>query len=584
MARRIEVEIVGDSRSLERSFDRSSRSARKFNQDLSRSSRTGTASFVALGRAGSRVGAGFAAIGGVGVGLGLKSSISAASDLSEQMSKTGVVFDESAQQIKDWSETTADAFGISQRQALATASSFGALFAPLGIVGPEAAKQAQALTELGADLASFYNTDVQAALDAIRSGIVGEAEPLRQYGALLSETRVQQQAMAETGKRNASALTAQEKALARISLIFQDTAQAQGDFARTSEGLANQTRIFKANIDELATTLGQVLVPGINTALGAFNNLLGALKQRPEIGIRPGERLETTLVPDLAKQIQQMRKAGRTGAEIIATLRRRLGGRGPRVDELIAEAFQFVTGVNPKLRARIKKSAEAIAKAANEEIVKAARRGPTAEQRNTWFDAMISRQLDRVQDLSLRRQLARLRTIAQEIRARLAVTRDTTRRLTLEDRLLDVLRQQRSVQEQIGDQVRAANEALKDRAEAIKSAVLDRLQRRQTDILNKRALADAREQLRIARQIGGPKGIQEATRALQDVRFDILRARIEAAPATLTAGGRFQLGNVITINIHGITDPEAVARRVDAILRRRRRRTTTQQRGPVAAH
>ena len=209
-------------------------------------------------------------------------------------------------------------------------------------------------------------------------------------------------------------------------------------------------------------------------------------------------------------------------------------------------------------------------------------RGVTAGQRNQWFDANLARQLDRLQDLGLRKQLARLRQLAAEVKARLAVTRDATRRLTLEDTLLGILRQQRAVQADIVDNIRAANDALKDRADAIKSAVLDRLQARQTDILNKRALADAKEQLRIARQIGGPQGIKGAMRGLQDVQFDIMRARLEAAPATLTPTGRFQLGNVVTINVHGVTDPAAVARQVTEILKKRSRRTTTQIR-PTAA-
>ena len=95
------------------------------------------------------------------------------------------------------------------------------------------------------------------------------------------------------------------------------------------------------------------------------------------------------------------------------------------------------------------------------------------------------------------------------------------------------------MQEQIGDQIKAANEALKERADAIKSAVLEKLQRRQTDILNKRALADAKEQLRIARQIGGPKGIQAARqRPPGRPASNMLQARVQAAPATLSKGGR----------------------------------------------
>jgi hypothetical protein len=199
------------------------------------------------------------------------------------MSKTRVVFGDSADDIIAWSQTAATAMGQSQRQALGTANSFGALFRPLGLTGKTAAEQSKRLTQLGADLASFYNTDVQSALDAIRSGVVGESEPLRKYGVLLSETRVQQEALNETGKKNAKQLTAQEKAIARVTLIFKDSAVAQGDFARTSGGLANQLRIAGAHIDDLQTQIGQLLIPAVTDAVNKFNDWISNTENQQRV-------------------------------------------------------------------------------------------------------------------------------------------------------------------------------------------------------------------------------------------------------------------------------------------------------------
>ena len=154
-------------------------------------------------------------------------------------------------------------------------------------------------------------------------------------------------------------------------------------------------------------------------------------------------------------------------------------------------------------------------------------------------------------------------------------------RLTITTNIANTEKEIAGIYEDQAAKIKAANEELKNRAEAIKSAVIERLQRRQTDVLNKRALADAKEQMRIARQLGGPAGIQMAARELQDVRFDIMRARLEAAPATLTKGGQFTMAGVV-ININGITDPDQVAAKVAAILKRRNRHTTTQTRGPGA--
>ena len=164
-------------------------------------------------------------------------------------------------------------------------------------------------------------------------------------------------------------------------------------------------------------------------------------------------------------------------------------------------------------------------------------KGITAAQRNQWFDAKIARELNRLQDLGLRGQLARLRAVAQEVRQRLTVTKDATYRLTLEDQLLDIYREQRSVQEQITAAVQEANAALKERAAAIKNAVLEKLQRRQTSILNQRAIAEAKEQLQDRPPAGWRHHRRQAT-AWPTPASNRLQAKLEAAPARLTAGGR----------------------------------------------
>ena len=134
----------------------------------------------------------------------------------------------------------------------------------------------------------------------------------------------------------------------------------------------------------------------------------------------------------------------------------------------------------------------------------------------------------------------------------------------------------------ITDQIKEANQALKDRADAIKSAVLDRLQRQQQRVDNQRAIQDAKDQLRLALALGGPKGIEAAKRALSDAQRQALITRLEGAKPSLTRGGQFALGNIITINIHGITDPDKVAKAVVAAINKRGRHTTSNSRGPGA--
>jgi hypothetical protein len=268
MARKLVVEIVGDARSLERTLGRATRSTKGFERGIL----SGTAGVAGFRHSLGAMTAGF--LGGVGVVSVLKDAEEASTNLHEQITKSDVVFGQSAKAVQAWSQTTVGSMGLAEDQALQTASSFGALLKPLGFSADVAAEQSERLTQLGADLASFYNTDVQDALDAISSGLVGQSRPLRRYGALLDATRVTQEALTESGKSSTKELTNQDKVLARLTLLFRDTNQAQGDFLRTSEGLANQERIFSANVRQLETAIGEALHPAVLEIVQSMNEWL----------------------------------------------------------------------------------------------------------------------------------------------------------------------------------------------------------------------------------------------------------------------------------------------------------------------
>lgn len=415
MSRKLIVEIVGDSSSLEKAFKRSERSAQKFQRTMTKTDNVMTRKRRLPG-GGARLGGGIGIRGGagllasVGVTAELKRSVSAASDLEQQIGKTNVVFGKSGAAVNDWAKTLANSFGLSTREALTFASTFGSLFQPLGIVGDQAAKQSEKLTELGADLASFYNTNVADALAAIRSGIVGEAEPLRSYGVLLSETRVQQEALVETGKKNVSNLTDQEKVLARITLIYKDSKVAQGDFARTSDQAAQQMKILQANVANLEAELGATLLPTLNKVVTALNEFFVAASGGAAEGSVKGQGVETTLVPLISKRIDAAKKAGQSGKEILANLRKWLGD-SQKANDLIAEGFLFSR--NAKLRARLR----AQAKAAKEGDVAAATGGggpDKAARARLRRAAEAFRELRRARRVRLRQAAEAARTAVED--------------------------------------------------------------------------------------------------------------------------------------------------------------------------
>lgn len=211
-------------------------------------------------------------------------SIDAASDLNESASKSRVVFGDASRGIEEWSDTTASSMGISKRAALEAGSTFGNFFTGLGRGEAEAANMSKRMVGLAADLASFNNLDPTDVLDKLRAGLSGEAEPLRRVGVFLTEAKVKAKAM-ELGLADANGEVDEgAKVMARYQLILDSTSNAQGDFARTADGLANSQRTVNAQLEDGQAALGQKLLPAqlsvtraqldLFTALGAFGDAL----------------------------------------------------------------------------------------------------------------------------------------------------------------------------------------------------------------------------------------------------------------------------------------------------------------------
>jgi hypothetical protein len=271
---------------------------------------------LAAGGVGAIVSGFQGAIGAVG-GL-----VAQASDLNEQLSRSQQIFGAASESVQRFAQTSGQSLGIARAEALQMAGNFGQLLRTSGLTEDAAADMSQRLLRLGADLASFNNLEVGDSLAKLRSGLAGEAEPLRELGVLLSEDAVQAEALslglvqgavdatkaraaaaalteaqvkynAVAREANATAaqreraaaavqtaeaalnkvlagsipaLTEAQKVQARYSLILKQTATAQGDFARTSTSLANAQRIIRASWTDLSATLGTAFLPAVARA------------------------------------------------------------------------------------------------------------------------------------------------------------------------------------------------------------------------------------------------------------------------------------------------------------------------------
>lgn len=201
-------------------------------------------------------------------------SIKAASDLDESANKAKVVFGEAIGVIDDLAKTSAQNLGISKQQAYESAGTFGNLFVAMGITQDKAAGMSTGILKLAADLASFNNIKPEEALDKLRAGLVGETEPLRTLGVNLSAAAVEARAMGMAHKNSAAQLTTADKAMASYAIILEQTQTAQGDFARTSDGLANSQRILKAEIANQSAEIGAALLPAYSQMLNIVGQLV----------------------------------------------------------------------------------------------------------------------------------------------------------------------------------------------------------------------------------------------------------------------------------------------------------------------
>ncbi|MBT9255372.1 hypothetical protein KMZ30_07275 [Phycicoccus sp. KQZ13P-1] len=271
------------------------------------------------------------AVGGLVAGLEpligfLGDSVQAASDLNETVSKAKVIYGDAADQMMTWAEGASKAAGLSKQAALDTASSFADMFLQLGFASSKAVDMSTDVVQLAADLGSFNNLDTDDVLERIAGGFRGEYDALQKLIPNISAARVESEAMnlglvkntvssrelararerqslaekaytkavSEHGKSSDQArraaltlstaedgvakaakgakgdITAQAKAQAVLSILHKDGSRAAGDFARTSDGLANRQKILTAEMENAKTEIGDALLPVMNELAGWF--------------------------------------------------------------------------------------------------------------------------------------------------------------------------------------------------------------------------------------------------------------------------------------------------------------------------
>ena len=205
-----------------------------------------------------------------GVGNFVKESITAASDLEESLNAVSVAYGAASESVVALGEDASSRLGVTQADFNASAVRFSAFAERVVGEGGNVAGFVDDVTTRAADFASVFNIDVSEALEVFQSGLSGEAEPLKRFGINLLDSEVQAYALREGLIGVGEQMTEDEKTQARYGLLMESTAKTQGDFANTSDGLANSQRILQAQFKGIQAQVGGPL-------LGAFAELTQGL-------------------------------------------------------------------------------------------------------------------------------------------------------------------------------------------------------------------------------------------------------------------------------------------------------------------
>ena len=211
-----------------------------------------------------------------------RGAVNAASDLAESANAVSVSFGDAADRILKLGENAAEAVGLSAKDFNGFAVQFAGFTKQLTTADKDIVDVTDELTVRIADFASVMNLDVPDAATKFQSALAGSTEPMRAFGIDVSAAAVQTYALENGITDNAKAMTEAEKVQARYGLIMEQTAQMSGDFANTSDGLANSQRILAAELENAKATIGEALVPALEAIMGAVNPVLEAFTALPK--------------------------------------------------------------------------------------------------------------------------------------------------------------------------------------------------------------------------------------------------------------------------------------------------------------
>ena len=203
-----------------------------------------------------------------------KQCVELASNLNEVQNVVDVTFKTMSAQVDEWAKNAASSFGLSQTMAKRYVGTFGSMAEAFGFTEKEAYDMSTALTGLAGDVASFYNISQDEAYTKLKSVFSGETETLKELGIVMTQNALDAYALANGYGKVTKDMSEQEKVALRLAFVQQQLSNATGDFSRTSQSWANQTRLLALNFDSLRATIGQSLIAALLPVVKVMNGII----------------------------------------------------------------------------------------------------------------------------------------------------------------------------------------------------------------------------------------------------------------------------------------------------------------------
>lgn len=206
-----------------------------------------------------------------------KECVALGSDLAEVQNVVDVTFTTMSDKVNEFAKNAMTSAGLSETMAKRYVGTFGAMSKSFGFSEAQAYDMSTALTQLTGDVASFYNISQDLAYIKLKSVFTGETETLKDLGVVMTQSALDQYALANGYGKTTSAMTEQEKVALRFAFVQEQLSAASGDFIRTSDSWANQVRVMQLQLQSLKATVGQGLINIFTPVLKVINILLGKL-------------------------------------------------------------------------------------------------------------------------------------------------------------------------------------------------------------------------------------------------------------------------------------------------------------------